>query len=319
MNVVSRVSNIPDINTLGTIANELFMLIVSLVVDIKSERLRSQFVATCGTIISNVQNYIQLEVLESMLAHLDEIKQVEQKLILLQIMAHCATFYECSSTNDFTIMNFVKSLLEMDHQSGPDGALHVARILVKVLDNHGNVADLSQNGSWSVPGSLTLATSTSASLRKQSRPLIQWLYDQLRLADNQTVNFLVYYQLAGVLLAEINDRSDHTVRGELIQQMVKIILAIQDANRTDELFEDAVKCQTHAVLGAILNLIASNGIDAIATHVHQVTNERKHDKPQLAPDSLFSGSTDALRRSTASLYSRNDETQNDQDKLFFNR
>lgn len=320
LNVVSQVSSISDTNTLGTIANELFMLVVSIVADIKSNSsLCSQFTQTCGTIISNVQNYIQIEVLESMLQQVNQCEDEKQAFILLQIMAHCCTFYKASNTNDYMIMNFIKSLIELSQQKkmSSEGSLLVGRMLVKVLDNNGNVQALSRGGSWR-ESSLISAKSASASLRKQSRPLIQWLYDQLRKEDNQTANFLTYYQLGGVLLAEINDRNDHTIRSDLVQQMMKVILAIQDLNRTEDLFEDATKCQTHAALAALLSLISATCVEAMQNYVQQVVNERKHGKPQLAPDSLFSGSSDALRRSTASLYSRNVE-KDDMDKLFFNR
>jgi len=59
-------------------------------------------------------------------------------------------------------------------------------------------------------------------------------------------------------------------------------------------------------------------LEPITNHVTQALNERQHNKPQLAPDSLFSGSSDALRRSTASLYSRSDN-KDDFEKYFFNR
>ena len=320
LNVVSQVSSISDTNTLGTIANELFMLVVSIVADIKSNSsLCSQFTQTCGTIISNVQNYIQIEVLESMLQQVNQCEDEKQAFILLQIMAHCCTFYKASNTNDYMIMNFIKSLIELSQQKkmSSEGSLLIGRMLVKVLDNNGNVQTLSRGGSWRESG-LISAKSSSASLRKQSRPLIQWLYDQLRKEDNQTANFLTYYQLGGILLAEINDRNDHTIRSDLVQQMLKVILAIQDASRTEDLFEDCTKCQTHAALAALLSLISATCVEAMQSYVHQVINERKHGKPQLAPDSLFSGSSDALRRSTASLYSRNIE-KDDMDKFFFNR
>ena len=149
LNVVSQVSSIPDINTLGTIANELFMLVVTIVSDIKRDsNLCIQFTQTCGTIISNVQNYIQIEVLEAMLQQVNQCADEEQAFILLQIMAHCATFYTASNSNDFIIMNFIKSLMDMNQKMNTESSLLVARILVKVLDNHNNLAHLSQSGSW---------------------------------------------------------------------------------------------------------------------------------------------------------------------------
>ena len=83
------------------------------------------------------------------------------------------------------------------------------------------------------------------------------------------------------------------------------------------MFENSLKCQTHACIGAVLSFMTIF-LEPITNHVTQALNERQHNKPQLAPDSLFSGSSDALRRSTASLYSRSDN-KDDFEKYFFNR
>jgi hypothetical protein len=68
----------------------------------------------------------------------------------------------------------------------------------------------------------------------------------------------------------------------------------------------AYKCQTHSCIGSSLRLISSF-YECLLPAVQEVINERNHNRPQLAPNAMFSGSSDALRRSTASLYSPRDD------------
>jgi len=84
---------------------------------------------------------------------------------------------------------------------------------------------------------------------------------------------------------------------------------------TGDLFEYAYKCQTHSCIASSLRLI-SCFYDPLLNPVQMVITERKNGHPQLTPDAMFSGSSDALRRSTASLYTR-DEPQID--KYLFKR
>ena len=95
-------------------------------------------------------------------------------------------------------------------------------MITKVLDHQSNLPSLSRSGSWrSQTVELSLAKSSSSQLRRLSRNLVAWIYEQLKRNDNQAPNFIVYYTLVGVLLAENTDRS------ELSIQLLKIFLAIQ--------------------------------------------------------------------------------------------
>ena len=58
-------------------------------------------------------------------------------------------------------------------------------------------------------------------MRKVGHNLCAWIYEQLKRDDNKISNFIVYYQLVGILMAEISDRQ------ELAMQLIKVLLAIQ--------------------------------------------------------------------------------------------
>lgn len=103
-----------------------------------------------------------------------------------------------------------------------DEVLLIGRMITKVLDHQSNLPSLSRSGSWrSQTVELSLAKSSSSQLRRLSRNLVAWIYEQLKRNDNQAPNFIVYYTLVGVLLAENTDRS------ELSIQLLKVFLAIQ--------------------------------------------------------------------------------------------
>lgn len=318
LHVVSEVCVIPGINSLGSIAQELFIIIADSISNMPRDSvLCSKYIKTSGVICSNLQNYIQIEVLGYILEEVAKSVQASKVSILLQIMAHCSTFFKPTKENEQVILNsFVRPLLELSQDKAQvletDEVLLIGRMITKVLDHQSNLPSLSRSGSWrSQVVELSLAKSSSSQLRRLSRNLVAWIYEQLKRNDNQAPNFIVYYTLVGVLLAENTDRS------ELSIQLLKVFLAIQDHNRIDDVFENSLKCQTHACIGAVFSFMTIF-LEPITSHVNHALNERQHNKPQLAPDSLFSGSSDALRRSTASLYSRSDN-KDDFEKYFFNR
>ena len=80
-------------------------------------------------------------------------------------------------------------------------------------------------------------------------------------------------------------------------------------------WEHSFKCQTHSCIASCLRLISAF-YEPLLSPVERVITERKMSRPQLHPEAMFSGSSDALRRSTASLYSR-EEPQID--KFLFKR
>merc|ERR1711970_1111663 len=98
-------------------------------------------------------------------------------------------------------------------------------MLARVLDQNSNLPILSKNSSWREASALNLATSVNSNLRKLSRNITAWIYEQLKRNDNQTQNFIIYYQLTGILLAEV---SDIDLQTDLQIQLLKVFLAIQD-------------------------------------------------------------------------------------------
>ena len=89
----------------------------------------SKYINTSGVICSNLQNYIQIEVLGYILEEVAKSNQPSKVVILLQIMAHCSTFFKPTKENEQVILNtFVQPLLELSKNK-------VAKRLVKT-GNH---------------------------------------------------------------------------------------------------------------------------------------------------------------------------------------
>ena len=74
----------------------------------------AKYIQTSGVICSNLQNYIQIEVLGYILEEVAKSNQPSKICILLQIMAHCSTFFKPTKENEQVILNScVRPLLEL--------------------------------------------------------------------------------------------------------------------------------------------------------------------------------------------------------------
>jgi len=312
LRVVGEISKIPEKNIMGTIAPEL-VAIISRGLDEGNidPDLQDAYINTCGIIVNHLEDFVQIEVLQNMVDRVLKVRHVSP--IVLAVSHSFTIIIEESGNESGIIASIVFPLLQVskarENDLTSDDRLIIGKILLSAIDMNKNISHLSRSGSWGDASGFNVSksVSTPTSIRRQSLTLIAWIYENMKMEDNTAQNYLVFYQLVGVLLIELG--------GEVVVQLVKILLALQDEMSNGDLFEHSFKCQTHSCIASCLRLISSF-YEPLLAPVERVITERKMSRPQLHPEAMFSGSSDALRRSTASLYSR-EEPQID--KFLFKR
>jgi hypothetical protein len=105
LNVVSEIATIPDKNIMGTIGAELIAIIIrGIDCNNLDPQLIDQYVITCRVIISHLEDFVQIEILQNMIDSLPKMTNVSP---LLQAIHHSCSSFKPTKENELAIFGSI--------------------------------------------------------------------------------------------------------------------------------------------------------------------------------------------------------------------
>ncbi|XP_070556875.1 protein EFR3 homolog B-like isoform X2 [Ptychodera flava] len=210
--------------------------------------------------------------------------------MLLKSLLEVGTKYTTVSMATTFPISFLEPLLAISVVADAGVRLLVQYILHTLIDRHENVEKLKVITMPKDISQLDLRVEKSSRqdilfMKKNGGQLNWYLYENMRLSDNERDNFEALYCTLALLCIELGGE-------EVLVELVRLTLALQELARTDAKLSIPHQCAIHAVVATYLNLISQlTAIPSFCQHTQQIIEERRKHAPYLLPDVVFDEKT----------------------------
>ncbi|XP_067223088.1 protein EFR3 homolog B isoform X5 [Chanodichthys erythropterus] len=208
-----------------------------------------------------------------------------QIMLLKSLLQVTAGF---QSTNILTALptSFLDPLLSFTLMEDAEIRLLVLDILISIIDRHDNRHKFSPVRIISDISVLKLKVDKCSRqdnlfMKKHSQRLYRHIYLACKEESSVQRHFESLHMLLGLICVELANE-------EVVVDLIRLALALQDLALTDEALPIYTRCAIHALSAAYLNLISQlTTVPTFCQHVHEVIESRKKLVPFLLPEDVL--------------------------------
>uniref|UniRef100_A0AAR2LYZ9 EFR3 homolog B n=1 Tax=Pygocentrus nattereri TaxID=42514 RepID=A0AAR2LYZ9_PYGNA len=264
----------------------------SKVIKVHEERqLQEAVIKTIGSFASTLPTYQRSEVMLFIMgkipvpgmypalgsANTGRMIQIMLLKSLLQVTAGFQT------TNMLTALpsSFLDPLLSFTLMEDAEIRLLVLDILISLIDRHDNQLKVLTDISVLKLKMDKCSRQDNLFMKKHSQRLYRHVFLASKEENSSQGHFQSLYALLGLICVELANE-------EVVVDLIRLALALQDLALTEESLPVYNRCAIHALSAAYLNLISQlTTVPTFCQHVHEVIEARQKELPFLLPEDVF--------------------------------
>uniref|UniRef100_A0AAR2IGU0 EFR3 homolog B n=1 Tax=Pygocentrus nattereri TaxID=42514 RepID=A0AAR2IGU0_PYGNA len=268
----------------------------SKVIKVHEERqLQEAVIKTIGSFASTLPTYQRSEVMLFIMGKIPvpgmypalgsantgfEGSRMIQIMLLKSLLQVTAGF---QTTNMLTALpsSFLDPLLSFTLMEDAEIRLLVLDILISLIDRHDNQLKVLTDISVLKLKMDKCSRQDNLFMKKHSQRLYRHVFLASKEENSSQGHFQSLYALLGLICVELANE-------EVVVDLIRLALALQDLALTEESLPVYNRCAIHALSAAYLNLISQlTTVPTFCQHVHEVIEARQKELPFLLPEDVF--------------------------------
>lgn len=227
--------------------------------------------------------------------------RVLQKMFLRCLLSVAQSFDSISFSTTFS-PTFLESLLQATIVEDPAVRRLAQEILYTLLDHHGNITKLGENGLLKRAQEINLTTEDCSKqdlvfFKKNKDEILWYLYESSCIPSNTVENILAIYLTLAVITVEV------ATDFELISNIVHLVFGLQSVALDDKLMLPSVhRCALHALVAGYLNVVAHlTGTEDLKEYVSLIIQLREKEADFLTPQRALTSTANSFVLSAHSI------------------
>lgn len=227
--------------------------------------------------------------------------RVLQKMFLRCLLSVAQSFDSISFSTTFS-PTFLESLLQATIVEDSVVRRLAQEILYTLLDRHGNINKLGENGILKRSQEIELTIEDCSKqdlifLKKNKDEILWYLYESACMLSNSVENILAIYLTLAVITVEV------ATDFELISNIVHLVFGLQSVARDENSMLPSVnRCALHALVAGYLNVVAHlAGIEDLKEYVLLIIQLREKEADFLTPQRALKSTANSIVLSAHSI------------------